>query len=855
MRKAPPIDTSGSKGREIRLVEVAPVQQNLHSDDPNVAAILDPALCVGAHVRARGDVWGVRAVDPYRACQVVALTSLTDSWEPGAARTLLVPFDRIAAVRRSCRWRACGLGRATASISRVIQDAVAGGAGRLLRPDVALVPWQWTAAAALVRGDASVLLLADAVGLGKTVQAALAIAALRGRNDAMRVLILTPAGLRDQWHAEVERLFRFSCTVVDAASLRAARRTMPADVNPWSVASTVIASIDFVKQPEVLAAATGAPWDVLIVDEAHTLGARSDRRVAAAALSACARHVLLITATPHAGSDEEFKALCNLGSLAGDEAETLVIRRTRADVGLNAMRRVRVAHVALTEAERHMHTLLREYAGAVWQERGTHSSTARLAMAVLLKRAASSAWALARSVAHRLRLLGTDEDSPAQPDLPFDDSGDTDDADAEVPGALAEPGLDERGRELHLLARLAEAARIALSHDSKLERVATLLRRIDEPAIVFTEYRDTLHAAIRAFGGSRELAVLHGGLSRVERRDAERSFTAGSARVLLATDVASEGLNLHGRCRLVVNLELPWSPVRLEQRIGRVDRIGQRRRVHAVHMVGRDTTESYVLRRLAARARHARRALGDTYEDNGLTDALLAADALGVAAPEHQDISPVRPLFRPSAQTAHHEHRICALLNGARRLARGTDSTAVHARLDEYLPIAIVRPRVRERLALTPGVVVGFRIEVLTAAGRRAASALIPIHVALASSAPSRAHPSTLIAALLPLAREAALREGPHLLARDLDGHRRYTARASARESALSAAAGGDTGAPGPAVQPGLFDRRAVHEAARQRGAREHRVRLHAARLSQLALDARVESGLQAEPIMALVLR
>jgi superfamily II DNA or RNA helicase len=642
---------------------------------------------------------------------------------------------------------------------------------------------------------------------------------------------------------------------MDAASLRAARRTMPADVNPWSVAATAIASIDFVKQPEVLAAATGAPWDVLIVDEAHTLGVRSDRRVAAAALAACARHVLLITATPHAGSDDEFTALCSVGRLAGDEAETLVIRRTRADVGLDAIRRVRVAHIALSGAERQMHTLLRDYASAVWRERGTHSSTARLAMAVLLKRAASSAWALARSVAHRLRLLGSDEDSPTQPELPFDDSGETDDADAEVPGALAEPGLDERGRELHLLTRLAEAAQIALSFDSKLERVATLLRRIDEPAIIFTEYRDSLDAAIRALGGSRELAVLHGGLSRVERRDAERSFTAGSARVLLATDVASEGLNLHGRCRLVVNLELPWNPVRLEQRIGRVDRIGQQRRVHAVHMVGRDTTESYVLRRLAARARNARRAMGDRYEDNALTDALLAADALGMAAPELQDVSPARPLFRPSRETEQHEHRICELLNGARRLAHGTDGTGVNARPDDHLPVAIVSPRVRTRLALAPGVVVGFRVEIASAAGRPAASALIPIHIALASSAPSRAHPSTLVAALLPIARAAALREGTNLLARDLDAHRRYTARACARESALLAGAGSDTGAPGPTVQPGLFDRRAVQEAARQRCAREHRAGLHAARLSQLALDARVESGLHVEPVLALVLR
>ena len=105
------------------------------------------------------------------------------------------------------------------------------------------------------------------------------------------MLILTPAGLRDQWRSELERLFRLSASIVDAAWLREARRTVPADVNPWRLASTAIASIDFVKQPEVLAAATGAPWDVLIVDEAHNLGTSTDRRAAAAAVAACARHV------------------------------------------------------------------------------------------------------------------------------------------------------------------------------------------------------------------------------------------------------------------------------------------------------------------------------------------------------------------------------------------------------------------------------------------------------------------------------------------------------------------------------------------------------------------------------------
>jgi hypothetical protein len=130
----------------------------------------------------------------------------------------------------------------------------------------------------------------------------------------------------------------------------------------------------------------------------------------------------------------------------------------------------------------------------------------------------------------------------------------------------------------------------------------------------------------------------------------------------------------------------------------------------------------------------------------------------------------------------------------------------------------------------------------------------VAIHVALAAAAVSRARPSTLVAAVLPIARTAAVAAGAESLALDLEAHRRYTARASARESALLAAVS-DTGVRPPFVQPGLFDHRALHEATRQHAAREHRRQLHAARLARLALEAHVEPGWRAEPILALVLR
>ena len=121
---------------------------------------------------------------------------------------------------------------------------------------------------------------------------------------------------------------------------------------------------------------------------------------------------------------------------------------------------------------------------------------------------------------------------------------------------------------------------------------------------MFTEYRDTL-VRIRA-ALAQPAALLHGGLTRSERLAALADFSSGRCRILLATDAAGEGLNLQDGCRLVVNLELPWNPMRLEQRIGRVDRIGQRRTVHAVHLIGARTGETRILTRLQARIAKAR---------------------------------------------------------------------------------------------------------------------------------------------------------------------------------------------------------------------------------------------------------
>jgi hypothetical protein len=262
--------------------------------------------------------------------------------------------------------------------------------------------------------------------------------------------------------------------------------------------------------------------------------------------------------------------------------------------------------VRSSREEHRLHACLSAFERAVRAERGDRNRDAWIALAVLRKRAFSSAYALHLSITRRLDVLTSSEIAPTQLLLPLHDQGEFDSAD-EPPGWHAVLALRDADEERRLLTSMASAAAAAV-RETKLSVIRRLLNRIDEPLIIFTEYRDTLVHVARTIG--EPVAVLHGGLSRQERAAALDAFASRRRRVLLATDAAGEGLNLHHVCRAVINLELPWNPMRLEQRIGRVDRIGQRRTVHAFHLIASGTGEERLLEELRERIRHAQAEAG-----------------------------------------------------------------------------------------------------------------------------------------------------------------------------------------------------------------------------------------------------
>jgi superfamily II DNA or RNA helicase len=572
----------------------------------------------GDLVVARGARWRVVDVRTFDGCQVVTLSGLGPSIA-GLERRLLTPFDTLRRIERSPGVRLVGRRRWRRALRALLASDRPPGAlhtARLAR--IELMPYQLEPALAILRGAGVRLLLADDVGLGKTIQAGLVVAELRARRAADRVLIVTPAGLREQWAHELSERFAIDAVAVDGRVLRRQMVRLPMGVNPWSTLPVAIASVDYVKRPEVLPAVAACRWDVVVVDEAHGVAIDSDRRAAVHALGSRAAYVLLLTATPHSGDRRAFEALCTLGALdsAGDPP-LVVFRRTRGDVGLGATRHIHTIGVSQTAAERRLHLLLGRYSAAVRAERGhTGRNDACLALSVLHKRAFSSAWSLARSVERRLAAL-TSSDKQAdieQLALPLGDPhGDLVAAD-EAPAWPADLGLSDHHRERRLLTALASSALAASRRESKIAVLCRLLRRARESAVVFTEYRDTLLHIRDALARDASLGamplLLHGGLDREVRAAVLANFSRVPGRLLLATDAAAEGLNLHRQCRLVVNLELPWNPMRLEQRIGRVDRIGQCRTVHAFHLIARSTGEARILTRLRARVAAARADIG-----------------------------------------------------------------------------------------------------------------------------------------------------------------------------------------------------------------------------------------------------
>lgn len=514
------------------------------------------------------------------------------------------------------------------------------------------------------------MLIADDVGLGKTIEAGLILTELLARQLASRVLVIVPASLREQWREALDYFFHIPARIISSRHRREMERELPLGANPWAYYRCLITSTDYAKQPAIKNQILEQSWDVVVIDEAHQVAKphqrspdehpQMDRWELANALakSGRVRHLLLLTATPHNGYTDSFASLLdmlNVGAVEGPPhapcivrsvAERHVCQRRRKDVEdwfardatrspfpARDQKEVVVApsayeKEAVDAVEAYGQSVLAAAAGGTVQMR----TLAHWTVLHLHKRALSSPEALRCSLRNRRdslkRWLEGQADVEGQPTLPLEllranvldeDTGER--VSDEEAGQRAERALygppDAIRRELEQLeAVIQKADRITPGRDSKLQKLldATLqecLRR-DPKVIVFTRYVDTmryLEARIKAdvrYADAHVLTIC-GEMNERQRMQVFRDFERAKKGILIATDAISEGINLQYAAAQVIHYELPWNPNRLEQRNGRVDRFGQPKPVVYIRtMVMDETLDASILNVLVKKAAQIR---------------------------------------------------------------------------------------------------------------------------------------------------------------------------------------------------------------------------------------------------------
>ena len=516
------------------------------------------------------------------------------------------------------------------------------------------------------------LLLADGVGLGKTIQAIIIAAEFIARRRAHRILIVTPSGpLLSQWEQETRLRFGLKFTPIsNAAELWDIRRANELGSNPFDSVSLCITSLDFAKQDHVLEELGRCAWDLVIIDEAHHcvgFGPRVSqeatyRRRLAEVLARRSDGLLLLTATPHDGQDAHFASLIALldpslvdgaGGFLGRDYRHHVIRRMKTHIrdphtGVPLFRERHVVHVKVDvggtehEAVRDFHRALSAFVVPRIRRRPGTDDT--LAFVSLLKRSVSTITACLetlRVVIERLARLasGDVETKAAQHERAralrawrrraarFGTLGAEDEAsrDALEVQSMAEALRVEPDNEMARLIQLGVAAE---PDDPKLSAVIleVQLIRLAHPRaniLVYTEYTDSQVAAARALRAARgiegDFLSIGGQDDDQARADAAERFAAIDGQILISTDSLAEGLNLHSRCFHLIHLDLPYNPNRLEQRNGRIDRYGQSHRPEIRYLYIPGTFEESLLLHLIAKYEKARSALEVMPDTLGVT--------------------------------------------------------------------------------------------------------------------------------------------------------------------------------------------------------------------------------------------
>jgi superfamily II DNA or RNA helicase len=536
--------------------------------------------------------------------------------------------------------------------------------------------------------------LADDPGAGKTIMAGLYIRELIMRADARRILIVAPGGLVEQWRDELYEKFGLEFSIYSPLLGQATPNS-----NPFESHHQLIVRLDQLSRNEDLQDKICAPgWDLAVFDEAHKLAAhyfgskleKTARFRFAEKLGATTRHLLLMTATPHSGKEEDFQLFLSL--LDSDrfygkfrdgvhkvDASDLMRRMVKEELlrfdgtPLFPERKAYTVNYTLSKLEAALYESVTRYVqtemGKADQLAGPRKGSVGFALTALQRRLASSPEAIYQSLKRRkerlenrlreerLGIRGREALAETLQNVPEDE----DELNAEeqeqleealIDDATAAASISELEAEIHILDGLEKQAKelVASGQDRKWDELSKILQNNPEmhdasgrqrKIIIFSEHRDTLnylHGRIAGVIGNPDAIVtIHGGTHRDERRKIQALFRSDAdIRVLIATDAAGEGVNLQ-RANLMVNYDLPWNPNRLEQRFGRIHRIGQTEVCHLWNLVAKETREGDVYHRLLQKLEVESDALkgrvfdvlGEVFEETSLKDLLIQAIRYG----------------------------------------------------------------------------------------------------------------------------------------------------------------------------------------------------------------------------------
>ena len=523
------------------------------------------------------------------------------------------------------------------------------------------------------------MLVADDVGLGKTIEAGLIATELVARNLASRILVVCPKNLSEQWREALKYFFQFDAKIISSVQRRGLERALPPGASPWEHYKCLIASVDYVKSDRIKHQVFDVPWDLVIVDEAHACAkphqsgekqsVSMDRYNFLRELAPNAKHLLLLTATPHNGYSDSYASLldmlhCDL--ISGPVHEPIIDRaKARAHVCQRRRRDVEEWFKEHSEEENPFPTRKQKevlvdlvfdeekavlanvdrYGGEILDTAKGGSrqieTTAKWTVMHLHKRALSSPAALRQSLKNRrerirLKIEEQEQDEEVSVTPAFakanaldDDFGDVDITDEEASFRIDRNvfgSLESHKAEIGVLNDLIELAqRVTPAKDSKLQKLAkdllydALNGYFGPPKIIiFTRYKDTLDYLERELPRRLAASVAHtpivtvyGDLNEAQRNERLADFQQLKSGILIATDCISEGINLQHMANQLIHYELPWNPNRLEQRNGRIDRYGQQ--VPVVHirtLVMRDTLDAKILKVLVEKAQRIREDFG-----------------------------------------------------------------------------------------------------------------------------------------------------------------------------------------------------------------------------------------------------